>query len=163
MERVPAHDDCAVGEVAEHAACVFARDGCSAAAADRVAQAGFVEGVRHRLLDGDLQGACLAVKLLDHAGQLVARMILFPQIGDSGIAHIALREVHVVAITLNEAPARADGQHMARHTAARLVERLRGEEIAPGCQRQTAGGDGEACFAIHMGNDKIDLSARHVP
>ena len=131
MERVPAHDDCAVGEVAEHAACVFARDGCPAAATDGVAQAGFIEGIRNGLLDGDLQGTGLAVKLLDHAGQLVARMILFPQIGDSGIAHIALREVHVVAITLNEAPARADGQHMARHTAARLAEWLCGEEIAP--------------------------------
>ena len=37
MERVPAHDDCAVGEVAEHAAGVFARDTRPAAAADRVA------------------------------------------------------------------------------------------------------------------------------
>lgn len=90
MERVPAHDDRAVGEIAEHAAGVFSRDGCSAAAADRVAQAGFVEGVRHRLLDGYLQGACLAVKLLDHAGQLIARMILLPQVGDGGITHIAL-------------------------------------------------------------------------
>lgn len=91
MERVPAHDDRAVREIAEHAAGVFSRDGCSAAAADRVAQAGFVEGVRHRLLDGYLQGACLAVKLLDHAGQFVARMILFPQVGYGCIAHIALR------------------------------------------------------------------------
>ena len=31
MERVPAHDDCAVGEVAEHASGVFARNGCPAA------------------------------------------------------------------------------------------------------------------------------------
>ena len=131
MERISAHDDRTVGEVAEHASGVFSRDGCPAAAADGVTQTGFIEGIRNGLLDGDLQGTGLAVKLLDHAGQLVARMILFPQIGDSGIAHIALREVHVVAITLNEAPARADGQHMARHTAARLVERLRGEEIAP--------------------------------
>ena len=90
MERVPAHDDCAVGEVAEHAACVFARDGCPAAATDGVAQAGFVEGVRHRLLDGDLQSACLAVELLDHTDQLIARMVLLPQVGDGGIAHIAL-------------------------------------------------------------------------
>ena len=90
MERVPAHDDCAVGEVAEHAACVFARDGCPAAATDGVAQAGFVEGIRNGLLDGDLQGTGLAVKLLDHAGQLIARMILFPQVGDGGVAHVAL-------------------------------------------------------------------------
>ena len=131
MERISAHDDRTVGEVAEHASGVFSRDGCPAAAADGVTQTGFIEGIRNGLLDGDLQGTGLAVKLLDHAGQLVARMILFPQIGDSGIAHIALREVHVVAITLNEAPARADGQHMARHTAARLVEWLCGEEIAP--------------------------------
>ena len=131
VERISAHDDRSIWKVAEHAAGVFARDGCSTAAADGVTQTGFIEGVRHRLLDGDLQSVYLAVKLLDHAGQLVARMILFPQIGDSGIAHIALREVHVVAITLNEAPARADGQHMARHTAARLVEWLCGEEIAP--------------------------------
>ena len=151
MERVPAHDDRAVREVAEHAAGVFSRDGCPAAAADGVAQAGFIEGVRHRLLDGDLQSVYLAVKLLDHAGQLVARMILFPQIGDSGIAHVALRKVHVVAITLNEAPARADGQHMARHTAARLVERLRGEEIASGRQRQTARADGETVPAAKYG------------
>ena len=163
MERISAHDDCAVGEVAEHTAGVFARDGCSTAAADGVTQAGFVEGIRNSFLDGDLQGTGSAVKLLDYAGQLVARMILFPQIGDSGIAHIALREVHVVAITLNEAPARADGQHMTRNAAARLVERLCGEEIAPRMQRQTAGGDSEARFTIHMRNDKIDLSARHVP
>ena len=68
MERVPAHDNRAVGEVAEHAAGVFARNACPAAATDGVAQAGFVEGVRNRLLDGDLQGTGLAVKLLDHAG-----------------------------------------------------------------------------------------------
>ena len=91
MERIPAHDDCAVGEIAEHAAGVFARNGCSAAAADGVAQAGFVEGVRNGFLDGDLKGACLAVKLLDHAGQLIARMVLLPQVGDGSIAHIALR------------------------------------------------------------------------
>ena len=131
MERIPAHDDRAVGEVAEHAACVFARDGCPAAAADGVTQTGFIEGIRNSLLDGDLQGTGLAVKLLDHAGQLVARMVLLPQVGDGGVTHIALRKVHVVAVTLDQAPPRADGQHMARHTAARLVEWLRGEEIAP--------------------------------
>ena len=163
MERVPAHDDCAVGEVAEHAACVFARDTRPAAAADGVAQAGFVEGIRNGLLDGDLQGTGCAVKLLDHAGQLIARMVLLPQVGDSRVAHIALRKIHVVAIALDQTPARADGQHMARHTAARLVERLCGEEIAPGRQRQTAGANGEARLTIHMGNHKIDLSARHVP
>ena len=163
MERIPAHDDSAIGEVAEHAAGVFSRDGCPAAAADGVAQAGFIEGIRNSLLDGDFQGTGLAVKLLDHAGQLIARMVLFPQVGDGSIAHIALREVHVVAITLNEAPARADSQHMARNTAARLVERLRGEEIASRGQRQTAGANGEARFTIHMGNNKIDLSTRHVP
>ena len=131
MERISAHDDRTVGEVAEHASGVFSRDGCPAAAADGVTQTGFIEGIRNSLLDGDLQGTGLAVKLLDHAGQRVTRMILLPQVWDGGIAHIALREVHVVAITLNEAPARADGQHMARHTAARLVEWLCGEEIAP--------------------------------
>ena len=131
MERVPAHDDCAVGEVAEHAAGVLARDGCPATAADGVAQAGFVEGVRHRLLDGNLQGTGLTVKLLDHTGQLITRMILFPQVGDGCVAHVALREVHVVAVTLDQTPARTDSQHMARYAAARLVERLRGEEIAP--------------------------------
>ena len=94
-------------------------------------QTGFIEGIRNSLLDGDFQGTGLAVKLLDHAGQLIARMVLFPQVGDGSIAHIALREVHVVAITLDQTPARADGQHMARHTAARLVEWLCGEEIAP--------------------------------
>ena len=144
MERVPAHDDCAVGEVAEHTAGVFARDGCPAAATDGVAQAGFVEGIRNGLLDGDLQAAGFAVKLLDHAGQLVARMILFPQVWNSRIAHITLRKIHIVAITLDQTPARADGQHMARHTAARLVEWLCGEEIAPGRQRQTAGADSES-------------------
>lgn len=90
MERVPAHDDRAVWKVAEHAASVFACNDRSAAAADGVAQAGFVEGVRHRLLDGDLQSACLAVELLDHTDQLIARMVLLPQVGDGGIAHIAL-------------------------------------------------------------------------
>ena len=55
MERIPAHDDRAVGEVAEHAAGVFARDTRPAAAADGVTKAGFVEGVRNRLLDGDFQ------------------------------------------------------------------------------------------------------------
>ena len=163
MERVAAHDDRAVGEVAEHAAGVFARNACPAAAADGVTQACLVKGVRHRLLDGDLQGTGLAVKLLDHAGQLIARMVLLPQVGDGGIAHIALRKVHVVAITLDQTPARADSQHMARYTAARLVERLRGEEIASRGQRQTARANGETSFTIHMGNDKIDLSARHVP
>ena len=123
MERISAHDDSAVGEVAEHAACVFARDGCPAAATDGVAQAGFVEGVRHRLLDGDLQGTGLAVKLLDHAGQLVAGMVLLPQVWDGRIAHITLRKIHIVAIAFDEASTRADGQHMARHTAA---TRLRG-------------------------------------
>ena len=131
MERIPAHDDRAVGEVAEHAAGVFARDTRPAAAADGVTKAGFVEGVWNRLLDGDLQGTGLAVKLLDHAGQLIARMVLLSQVGNGGIAHIALREVHVVAVTLDETPARANGQHMARHTVARLVEWLCGEEIAP--------------------------------
>ena len=91
MERVPAHNDRAVWKIAEHAAGVFACDACPAAAADGVAQAGFVEGVRNGLLDGDLQGTGLAVKLLDHAGQLIARMILLPQVWDGGIAHIALR------------------------------------------------------------------------
>ena len=90
MERIPAHDDRAVGEVAEHAAGVFARDGCSAAAADGVTQTGFIEGIRNGLLDGDLQGTGLTVKLLDHAGQLIARMILLPQVGDGGVAHVAL-------------------------------------------------------------------------
>ena len=90
MERVPAHDDRAVGEIAEHAAGVFARDACPATAADGVAQAGFVERVWNRLLDGDLQGTGLAVELLDHAGQLVTRMILLPQVRDSSVAHIAL-------------------------------------------------------------------------
>ena len=128
MERIPAHDDRAVGEVTEHASGIFARDGCPAAATDGVAQAGFVEGVRHRLLDGDLQGTGLAVKLFDHAGQLVAGMVLLPQVGDGSIAHIALRKVHVVAITLDEASARTDGQHMARHAAA---TRLRGRTACP--------------------------------
>ena len=131
MERVPAHNDRAVWKIAEHAAGVFACDACPAAAADGVAQAGFVEGVRNGFLDGDLKGACLAVKLLDHAGQFVARMILFPQVGNSRIAHITLRKIHIVAIAFDEASTRADGQHMARHTAARLVEWLCGEEIAP--------------------------------
>ena len=131
MERVPAHDDCAVGEVAEHAACVFARDGCPAAATDGVTQTGFIEGIRNGLLDGDHQAASLTVKLLDHAGQLVARMILFPQVGNSRIAHITLRKIHIVAIAFDEASTRADGQHMARHAAARLMKRLCGEEIAP--------------------------------
>ena len=49
------------------------------------------KGVRNGFLDGYLKGACLAVKLLDHAGQFVARMILFPQVGYGCIAHIALR------------------------------------------------------------------------
>ena len=91
MERIPAHDNRAVGEIAEHAVGVLTRDACPAAAADGVAQAGFVEGVRNGFLDGDLKGACLAVKLLGHAGQFVARMILFPQVGYGCIAHIALR------------------------------------------------------------------------
>ena len=151
MERVPAHDDCAVGEVAEHAACVFARDGCPAAATDGVAQAGFVEGIRNGLLDGDLQGTGFALKLLDHAGQLIARMVLFPQVGDGGVTHIALREIDVIAVTLDQTPARADGQYMARHAAARLVERLRGEEIASGRQRQTARADGETVPAAKYG------------
>ena len=128
MERVPAHDDRTVGEIAEHAAGVFARDDRPAAAADGVAQAGFIEGIRNGLLDGDLQGTGFAVKLLDHAGQLVAGMVLLPQVGDGSIAHIALRKVHVVAITLDEASARADGQHMARHAAA---TRLRGRTACP--------------------------------
>ena len=131
MERISAHDDRAVGEVAEHAAGVFTCDTRPAAAADGVTQTGFIEGIRNSLLDGDLQGTGLAVKLLDHAGQRVTRMILLPQVWDGGIAHIALREVHVVAVTFDETPARANGQHMARHTAARLVEWLCGEEIAP--------------------------------
>ena len=131
MERIPAQDDRAVGEVAEHAACVFARDGCPAAAANGVAQAGFVEGVRNGLLDGDIQGTGFAVELLDHTGQLVTRMIPLPQVGDGRIAHIALREIHVIAVTLDQTPARADAQHMARHTVSRLVERLCGKEIAP--------------------------------
>ena len=83
MERIPAHDDRAVGEVAEHAAGVFTCDTRPAAAADGVTQTGFVEGVRNAFLDGDLQTAGLAVKLLDHAGQFVARMILLPQVGDA--------------------------------------------------------------------------------
>ena len=131
MERISAHDDSAVGEVAEHASGVFTCDTRPAAAADGVAQAGFVEGVRHRLLDGDLQGTGLAVKLLDYAGQLIAWMILLPQVWDGRIAHITLRKIHIVAIAFDEASTRADGQHMARHTAARLVEWLCGEEIAP--------------------------------
>ena len=90
VERVPAHDDRAVGEVAEHAAGVFSRDGCPAAAADGVTQTGFIEGIRNGLLDGDHQAASLTFKLLDHAGQLVARMILFPQVWDGGVAHVAL-------------------------------------------------------------------------
>ena len=151
MERIAAHDDCAVGEVAEHAAGVFTCDTRPAAAADGVAQAGFVEGIRNGLLDGDLQGTGFAVKLLDHAGQLIARMILLPQVGDGSIAHIALREIHVVAVTLDQTPARSHSQHMARHTAARLVERLRGEEIASGRQRQTARADGETVPAAKYG------------
>ena len=90
MERIPAHNNRAVGEVAEHAVGVLTRDACPAAAADGVAQAGFVEGVRNGLLDGDLQGTGPAVELLDHAGQLIARMVLFPQVGDGGVAHVAL-------------------------------------------------------------------------
>ena len=151
MERVSAHDDRAVGEVAEHASGVFTCDTCPAAATDGVAQAGFVEGIRNGLLDGDLQTAGLAVKLLDHAGQLIARMILLPQVGDGGVTHIALREIDVIAVTLDQTPARADGQYMARHAAARLVERLRGEEIASGRQRQTARADGETVPAAKYG------------
>ena len=151
VERIAAHDDCAVGEIAEHAAGVFARNGCSAAAADGVAQAGFVEGVWNGLLDGDLQVTSLAVKLLDHAGQLIARMILLPQVGDGGVTHIALREIDVIAVTLDQTPARPNGQHMTRKAAARLVERLRGEEIASGRQRQTARADGETVPAAKYG------------
>ena len=123
MERISAHDDSAIGEVAEHASGVFARNGCPAAAADGVTQTGFIEGIRNSLLDGDLQGTGLAVKLLDHAGQLVAGMVLLPQVWDGRIAHITLRKIHIVAIAFDEASTRADGQHMARHTAA---TRLRG-------------------------------------
>ena len=53
-------------------------------------QTGFIEGVRNAFLDGDLQTAGLAVKLLDHAGQLIAWMILLPQVWDGGVAHVAL-------------------------------------------------------------------------
>ena len=90
MERIPAHDDSAIEEVAEHASGVFARDTRPAAAADGVTQTGFIEGIRNSLLDGDHQAASLTVKLLDHAGQLIARMVLFPQVGDGGVAHVAL-------------------------------------------------------------------------
>ena len=90
MERVATHDDSTVGEIAEHTSGVFTCDTRPAAAANGVAQAGFVKGVRHRLLDGDLQGTGLAVKLLDHAGQLIAWMILLPQVWDGGVAHVAL-------------------------------------------------------------------------
>ena len=90
VERISAHDDRAVGEVTEHAASVFACDACPAAAADGVTQTGFIEGVRNAFLDGDLQTAGLAVKLLDHAGQLIAWMILLPQVWDGGVAHVAL-------------------------------------------------------------------------
>lgn len=90
VERVAAHDDRAVGEVAEHASGVFTCDTRPAAAADGVAQAGFIEGVRNGFLDGDLQGTGLAVKLLDHAGQFIARTVLLPQVGDGGVTHIAL-------------------------------------------------------------------------
>ena len=48
MERIPAHNNRAVGEVAEHAVGVLTRDACPAAAADGVAQAGFVEGGSER-------------------------------------------------------------------------------------------------------------------
>ena len=73
MERISAHDDSAVGEVAEHASGIFARDGCPAAAADGVTQTGFVEGVRHRLLDGDskvpaLRSNCLATQVSSSPG-----------------------------------------------------------------------------------------------
>ena len=128
MERVAAHDNRAVGEIAEHTSGVFTCDTRPAAAADGVTQTGFIEGIRNGLLDGDLQGTGLAVKLLDHAGQLVARMVLLPQVGDGGVTHIALRKVHVVAVTLDQAPPRADGQHMARHTAA---TRLCGRTACP--------------------------------
>ena len=99
----------------------------------------------------DIQAAGLVVKLFDHAGQLIARMILLPQVGDGGVTHIALREIDVIAVTLDQTPARADGQYMARHAAARLVERLRGEEIASGRQRQTARADGETVPAAKYG------------
>ena len=69
MERISAHDDRAVGEVAEHAASVFACNDRSAAAAGGVAQAGFVEGIRNSFFDGDFQGTGLAVKLFDHRSE----------------------------------------------------------------------------------------------
>ena len=120
VERVPAHDDRAVWEVAEHAAGVFSRNGALRRQPTGWRRLASSKGFGTLSLTEISQTAGLAVELLDHAGQFIARMVLLPQVGDGSI-HVALRKVHVVAVTLNQTPTRADGQHMARHTAARLV------------------------------------------
>lgn len=67
MKRIAAHDDRAVGKVAEHASGVFSGDAGLSAAAYWMTEYGIVKGVWNALLDRDLQYDRLPVILLDDA------------------------------------------------------------------------------------------------
>lgn len=90
VERIGAHDHHAVGKVAENAAGVLARDLRLPPGPLGVAQFRAVKGIGIGLFDGDDQFSTLPIILLHDAVQGVAPMVLLPQVGDSGIAHLPL-------------------------------------------------------------------------
>ena len=164
VEGIGAHDHHAVREVAEDAAGILARDLRLPPSPYRVAQFRAVKGIWDGLLDGDDQFPALLVVVLHDAVQGVAPVVLLPQVGDGGIAHLPLGQVDVVSATLHQAAPGTDGQHVALDPRPAPVHgRLGGEVIAAGTQGQPAGGDGEAGLSVHMGHHKVDDRPAHVP
>lgn len=149
MEGVGAHDHHAVGEVAEDAAGIFARNLRLPPGALRVAQLRSVEGVGIGFLDGDHKPSKLTVIALHDAVQFLTTAVLLPQIGNGGVAHLPLGQVNVISPAFHKAAPGADGQYTALDPCPTSVQGgLGGEVIAARPQGDAAGGNGLSLIHI---------------
>lgn len=158
---VVAHTDHTIGQVAEHAATVFAGDHRKAAGTDGVALLRTEEGIDLRLLDGDLQLIVIRVKYLHDAVDLHAGVVFIAQVWDRRIAHLSLGDIKIVAVAVHKASPGANSQHPALDAGSDAVQILPvGKEIPLAAIGKPAGTNGEAAFTLHL-DDDTTLLRRH--
>ena len=160
---VVAHTDHTIGQVAEHTAAVLARDHREAPGTDGVTLLCTEEGIDLRLLDGDLQLIVIRVKYLHDAVDLHAGVVLVAQIGNGGVAHLPLSDIQIMAVAVHKAAPRADSQHPAFDTGSDTVQIFAvSEKIPLAAVCKPAGTNGEAAFALHLDDNKVDGGAHHI-
>lgn len=154
---VVAHANRAVRQIAEHAASILAGDHGQPPGAHGMALFGAVEGVRFRLLDGDLQPVRIRVIELHDAVQFLPGVVFRPQVGNGGIAQLPLGKADVVAVAVHQAAPGTDGEHPALDLCAYGVQiRPVGKEIALASASQAPGPDGKAGLAVHLDDNEVD-------